>query len=104
MHNPMSPTSTIVLRIREGTGKLTNINLCVSCAHSHIYTDAKGERTHCQEMYDCTIPIHTPVIKCNDYRDKSLPTIEAMREIAWDISPDPRTGKVGFTKPPKIEE
>ena len=43
--------------------------------------------------------LHGPVAQCTNYYPKHLPSRADYEKIAWEISTDKRTGKVGFLTP-----
>lgn len=43
--------------------------------------------------------IHGAVAQCNSYHPKNLPTIASMEQIAWQLTSDKKSGKIGFIAP-----
>lgn len=86
---------SIEVKIHQGTGKLTDQALCLSCSHSII----RNETIHCM-YYGEDMLIKEKVYKCNKYYNVSLPSRQDMEAIAWELK---TTGgrKIGFYPPKK---
>lgn len=44
-------------------------------------------------------PVHRPVTRCTAYKPKGTVSQNQLEKIAWFISADKKTGKVGFVTP-----
>jgi hypothetical protein len=93
------------IRIHNGTPILGGPSLCLSCRHSQIITDHKGEdSTFCHAGQGLNpLVITRPVIRCNEYENENTPSMFEMQKIAWKISVD-KDRPVGFLTPKKWRE
>lgn len=95
----------ILLKINQGTGRLTGKSLCLTCRYSRVMTTRRETTTICQE--DSTAQLITdPVLECSAYFNKTLQSRKDFEEIAWTIDVNKR--RVGFAgavtiKPPTKE-
>ncbi len=81
-----------------------NKSLCFTCTISHIMHFSEfNYDVYCTEIYNKTVPIHQPVIKCNSYREKNQVHKDDYEKIAWIIRSD-KKGKLGFNPPTKEQE
>jgi len=87
--------------MRGGTAISTE-NLCRSCRSATI---AKGHAVS-EELVKCEQfgMLRYPIAECTDYVDKDRTSINAMRETAWVILPDKRTGDLGFVTPAMVRK
>lgn len=85
------------LKVIDGTRQSSG-SLCHSCTRSIISrgTALGQEIIRCQANYEMPITIAHPIVECNMYYDKNLPSLQSMIEIATLVSVDKRTGRVGF--------
>lgn len=90
----------------HGTHTTKGEPLCPSCSHSFVRKGAAqgDEDTLCNVFYEDAIPITYPVIECNRYNNRDIPSLSEMNKIAWFITSDRRTGKVGFIHASKADE
>lgn len=93
--------SDIYLKIHEGTGRLSGVSLCKSCAQSVVWEDARGEHTVCTEYGMTNRPIQGKVMRCSHYYNKALPTREDFQASAWTLRTDKWGKNIGFAPPPK---
>lgn len=89
----------MVLKIKDGTRGSTG--LCSTCSHSQIIKGSSDsqELTLCRVMnaYNGgTVPFK--VVECNEFADKSKPSLRDMREVAWVLSTN-KQKKYGFQTP-----
>lgn len=91
------------MRLKMARGGTTrgSDNLCLSCKFS---TRRRGARSN-YEVIRCDMLrapdniIEEPIAECSEYQDASHPSLSAMREIAWIVNADKKTGKAGFLSP-----
>lgn len=78
-------------------------SLCRTCQNVMII---KGDRIN-NETIIChvhpAIRVTFDVRSCDGYQQKTTQSIHEMREVAWVIEVNKRSGKVGF-RPPKKQE
>lgn len=91
---------SIELKIHQGTGRLTGTSLCRSCCESHVMRDRGGERVLCTANRQ-EFRVAEPVTECSAYRNKSLPSLYDMREIAWELKTNKQGKTMGFSPPKK---
>lgn len=92
----------LVLKMQNGTDR-EDKNLCGTCRHSHIYTEAaRGERTVLC-VYDRPIRMHGPISQCNKHVDRMAPTLNDMNEIAWQLMTNKGGRHVGFLSPEELK-
>jgi hypothetical protein len=75
-------------------------DLCPSCTYITERTDRRGVTRECSRFENA----HTQVISgrvtdCTDYYPKNLPSLHNLSAIAWEITTNKKTGKVGFITP-----
>ena len=89
-----NPLSRIAMR--GGTAVSTE-NLCRTCRSATI---ARGHAVS-EELVKCEVfgMLRYPIAECTDYVDKDQTSLNMMRETAWVILPDKRTGDLGFVTP-----
>lgn len=93
-----------VLKIRNGTAR-EDKNLCTSCRFSHIYVDAQRE----ERTILCTYGREKrqnkgPISECNQYSDRTKPTLDDMNEIAWQLMTNKGGRSVGFLSPEDLKQ
>jgi hypothetical protein len=88
------------LKLVGGTAR-GDENLCKTCIHAHRrrYAHNNIDVTVCKVFFDSPMPIEGPVAECSDYRDERRTQLGSMKDIAWQVSVDRRTGKAGFLNP-----
>lgn len=90
----------MVLKIKDGTRGTTN--LCTTCHYSQIIKGSSDsqEVTVCSRLDNGwrggVVPFK--VVECNEYADKSMPSLSDMRSVAWVLSTD-KQKKFGFQSP-----
>lgn len=101
---------SIVISIRQATPK-GNKSLCDTCSWAHIQVGfAESERlVQCNYGWEFLREVPFAVNACTNYNNRTLPDLEAMRKMAWNIESRKSGASVGFiTKPtfkkPEAEE
>jgi hypothetical protein len=72
-----------------------SFGLCSGCRHSHIIETVKGVTVFCMIHYSPAIQIKAPILRCNEFEDKSQPTVQNLEKIAWVLCTD-KSKKIGF--------
>jgi len=92
-------------KVIDGTAR-EGENLCATCRNAHIY---KGARES-SETVICGAPgveptrMLFPILSCNKYDDKRMPSRWDMEEIAWTLRTNKLGKAIGFTSPHKGED
>lgn len=92
--------SKFILRMKDMTAK-SDADLCPSCSYLTMRKDQSGEVRTCS-MFDGpdeAALLTSRVTDCTDFYPKSLPSLRDMTLIAWDITTNKKTGKMGFITP-----
>lgn len=80
----------------HGSTPVTGPSLCHSCIHGQI---TKGhdfqEHVWCHRSWHMPTRITFSVAECSMHVDRTKPTLQEMKEIAWEVQSRPR-GPVGF--------
>lgn len=86
------------LKIREGT-RSDGKRLCDGCRHGQVMRGAADseEVVYCHQL-DSRAPMR--VVECNQFDDKSLPSLWDYQQIAWVLETSPGR-KIGFVSPEK---
>ena len=94
------------MRIKVHGGTRNTTALCYTCSKAHVRkgTAHGQEVVICNASYELPQRITYPIVECNDYKDTNLPSLSEMNRIAWFITADKRTGKVGFVSAEKADE
>lgn len=92
---------SITTKIHQGTGKLTGVSLCHSCAHSRITVNRQGELVRCNADYGKADLIKSTVIRCSRYYNDNMPSLASLEETAWIVSTSSDGRKIGFKAPEK---
>lgn len=95
----------IVFKLQGGTLQ-SNKNLCATCVNCHRFRGSLTQREswRCQLSYNRPMVLVEPVGECNRYVDARLPTLDMMKEIAWEVETK-RGGKVvGFLSPEDLRK
>lgn len=91
-----------MVRMRGGDTPIhSQTSLCLSCRCSQV--------THGQSLDEDIVLCHNRgsepwrvrirVSECSDYEDKSLSPLWEMEKIAWRVSADKLSGRIGFLDP-----
>lgn len=92
---------SMMLKIHQGTGRLTGDSLCRSCENGMRVTDARGERIFCDNLPRGFLP-RGHVTECSAYYNATLPSLSAMKETAWTLRTEKGGKAIGFA-PPKVK-
>lgn len=85
-------------------GSVGERGLCVTCRYGHVREMANDLLILCARMHDGTYQrVTAPVLRCNDYEDSNTPDKWDLEQIAWTLTTDEKTKKVGFRAPNKSE-
>lgn len=87
-----------ILKMKDMTAR-SDKDLCPSCSHVAQRTDAGGTVRTCGMFSRSAMTVRGRVTDCSDYYPKTLPSLRSMTEIAWDITTDKKSKKVGFISP-----
>lgn len=75
-------------------------DLCPSCSYVTQRTDSAGVTRECTQFGgERNGRVYGRVIDCSDYYPKALPSLYDMHQIAWEITTNKKTGKLGFITP-----
>jgi hypothetical protein len=93
-------SNSLVLKVLGGTVTSTD-NMCATCRNAMIRVGAYSGRksVSCSADYYHPIELREPVAQCNRYVDSRRPTIEQMKEIAWELMTNKGGSKIGFRSP-----
>jgi hypothetical protein len=93
-------SNSLVLKVLGGTVSSME-NMCATCRNASIRVGAySGRKTvSCLADYYHPIELREPVAQCNRYIDSRRPTIEQMKEIAWELMTNKGGTKIGFRSP-----
>jgi hypothetical protein len=88
-------------KVRGGTPAFDGPSLCRSCRHATVVegTRLDDEIIQCGELSYRNDRITFKVTDCSSYLNKALPTLQAMRDIAWELRTDKAGRRIGFTSP-----
>lgn len=80
--------------------------LCARCSHAHIYQGQapSQRRVTCEAQWHAPKTITWHVTQCNQFTDKTLPSLIQYEKIAWHISADGPKNKVGFLSPSEYKQ
>lgn len=80
--------------------------LCNTCQNGWLRRGAaQGQEIMiCTRSYENHVQITYPIVECSEYRDSTLPSLSDMTKIAWFVTADKRTGRVGFVTADKADE
>lgn len=92
---------SIVVSIRQATPK-GNTSLCDTCSWAHIQLGfAESEKlVQCNYGWEFLREVPFAVSSCTNYNNRTLPNLEAMQKIAWNLEFRKSNGSVGFTTKP----
>jgi hypothetical protein len=78
--------------------------LCTRCQYASIRETNNGEvQITCNQFMRPHNVVLKPLIRCSEFLDHGAVDKYDLEKIAWIVSTDSKTNKVGFT-PPKKEE
>jgi hypothetical protein len=83
------------IKVFQGTRSSDAPRLCDSCEQGLITRGAADseEQVFCMRM---KAVVNTRVTECNQYSDRSQPSLWALKEIAWVLRVDSKRQKMGF--------
>lgn len=97
---------SVRVSVIQGTPSSTE-DLCKSCVNVQRVVSVEGhEFRQCMLSFSRPLILTRKVSTCSDYRNKHLPSIQELKEIAWDIVSKGERGsrKVGFVSPQERRE
>jgi vacuolar-type H+-ATPase catalytic subunit A/Vma1 len=94
------------IKVQGGViGSAGVFGLCGTCRSAHIREHANNDVVVTCGLLDRgnsgTSRITSPVVRCRDYAEHSSVDKWDMEKIAWLVSTDPKTKKLGFSPPKK---
>jgi hypothetical protein len=92
----------MLLQVPGGTPKGDAKSLCLTCRNATIVTGTTKMLIDCEVLgSDNTKELVKiqPVHRCSGYDDKSMPSLTHMKDVAWELKPNKKTGKLGFQQP-----
>jgi hypothetical protein len=93
------------VKVHGGTAASgSGLGLCGSCKNAYIREGRNSVLVLCTEARLGYHEITEPIVRCRDYQDASQPTKWNLEQIAWTISVDAKTKKVGFKPPGEPEK
>jgi hypothetical protein len=97
--NDTSQTA-VVFKVENGTVNSSE-NLCATCRCATRRTGALSGRITfiCEANYQNPVPLREPMARCNRYLDASRPSLQEMREIAWELATTKAGRAIGFISP-----
>jgi hypothetical protein len=90
--------SDVTIKIHQGTGRLTGLNLCRTCTNGMTRRGTRGEEQIFCDVYQERM--NQNITECSNYYNKSLPTVRSMEQLAWTLRLD-KNRKAGFVPPDK---
>lgn len=76
------------------------LTLCADCRNGiATHFDNGGMLVRCSVGAGQPVVIHRPVTRCTDFEDKTLTDRYEMEKIAWRLTTDKKSAKVGFVPP-----
>lgn len=82
----------------------TSASLCGTCREALVIEFADHSEVRCHSRGSDALLIRGPVLRCNDYDNKTRPSKWDMEKIAWVITTDKSGKAIGFTPPRKAED
>ena len=94
----------VKIRVPPGEGVVTE-SLCLTCTHGQVICGPQHsqQRTICHLPYP-TVEVHFPVRFCTDHKDKRVPKLDDMKEVAHVLVRGQRGKRVGFVTPDQYRE
>ena len=86
--------------IKGGTAK-HGCDLCRSCKHGITIEDVAGKQSrYCNKLnrFGEAVRLRRPIVRCSEYYAKTEPWEHEYQQIAWLITPDVKSGKIGFRR------
>jgi hypothetical protein len=93
-------------KVRHGTPVHEGPALCRTCRHARVIagTSLNDEVIICGELPTPYSRITFKVTECSEYKNRAVPTLGAMQEIAWQLRTDRDGRRVGFMSPDDFEK
>lgn len=90
--------------VRHGTPIHDGPSLCESCRHAHIVRglNINDDLVICGEMRRDNNRITFQVRHCTLYKNRNQPSLDMMREVAWELRTDRSGQKIGFMSQAEI--
>lgn len=96
------------MRVHKGTPRHDGPSLCETCRHATIVQglSLNDDIVECSELSSSLRGnrITFTVTACSSYLDRRRPTLNMMREIAWELRTDQSGQKIGFMSPDEIDK
>lgn len=91
---------TLKFKIKDGTTNSSK-DLCQTCSNRFIRRGAigSGEDLKMCKAFRDPQPVYGAIAECSGYFPANEPDLWNLKEIAWKIDTDKKTGKVGFISP-----
>jgi len=92
----------MLLKVEGGTPKGSSPSLCMTCRNATVIHGTKYTIIECSELSSAgskQLMEIQPITRCSYYDDKSKPSLSHMTDIAWELKPNKKTGKLGFQMP-----
>lgn len=93
-------------KVNHGTPRHDGPALCDTCRHATIVhgVSINDDIVECSELSSSLRGnrIHFKVTMCSMYSDRRRPTLEMMREMAWELRTDTSGQKIGFMSPDDV--
>lgn len=90
--------SRFILKMKDMTAK-SDKDLCPSCSHFTQRIDAGGTVRQCDMFGRPENIVRGRVEDCSHYYPRNLPSLRELSNIAWEITTDKKTKKIGFISP-----
>jgi hypothetical protein len=91
------------MRLKMATGGTAHGegDMCATCKFASRRRAAHSNRevVRCELLRSPDNIIPEPLAECSDHQDANHPSIHAMKEIAWLVNADKKSGKAGFLTP-----
>ena len=85
------------LKVLNGTRSAHAPRLCDTCQNGIVRRGAaeSDEQIYCNFIRR---EVHTRVVECNVYSDRSQPSLWELRQIAWVLDVDSKRQQIGFLR------
>jgi hypothetical protein len=94
----------VVTKVRNGTVR-GDADICRSCRYSLRTVGAHTQRmvVICNAV-NPSRTLREPVAVCSSFLDRTVPTLDEMNQIAWQLQTDKGGRKIGFLSPEQLSE
>lgn len=91
------------IRVLNGTRSLHAPRLCDTCQNGVVTrgSSESDEKVHCMVLRH---RVTQRIVECNQYVDRSQPSLWDMRQIAWVLQTDAKRQKIGFLRAKEWEQ